>query len=377
MDAGEGNEPATPDPESTRSRSPHILLLTASARRRGAEIQATQLSERLTTAGMHADIVALSAGTDGVPLPMACLGRTRLGPRTLWRLRRRARDYDVVVAYGSSTLPACVLALTGSATPFVYRSVSDPARWLRGRVHRSVTAFQYRRAQQVVALWPGAAQSAIDALGVDPERITVIPNARDPETYHPATAEERRAARAGFGFEDRPVVAFVGSITSEKRIELAIATMRELPEFQLVVAGSGVGRDEAEHMARLHLGDRATFLGELTDITGLLHAVDVLLITSLIEGMPGVAIEAALSGVPTVATPVGALPTMPGVEVVEPEPEFLAAAIRRRLEAGRVDVTEVEALTWPVVAESWRRLLQTFAHRPSGWSRSLSTPTAL
>ena len=47
-------------------------------------------------------------------------------------------------------------------------------------------------------------------------------------------------------------------------------------------------------------------------MTTLLHAADLLMITSDVEGMPGAAIEAAMSGVPVLATDVGALSTMPG-----------------------------------------------------------------
>ena len=91
-------------------------------------------------------------------LPLPVLGRRRLGLRTLWRLRRAARDADVVIAYGSSTLPACVIALAGRSTPFVYRNISDPGYWVRNRLHQAVTGFQYRKATLIVALWKGAGE---------------------------------------------------------------------------------------------------------------------------------------------------------------------------------------------------------------------------
>lgn len=339
-------------------REQRILLVTASARRRGAEIQATQLADRLRALGSGVRIVALSAGTDGTPLPIRSLGRWRLGPGTLWKLRSEARMSDVVVAYGSTGLPACVFGLAGSGIPIVYRSVSDPTHWLRGPLHRAVTGWQYRRADRVVALWPAAAQSVIDVLRVPPDRVSVIANARDPLTFRRPSSSERDAARERLGQDDRPLIAFVGSLSPEKRIDLAISTIAELAGHRLLVVGGGPSAAAARaEVARRGLHDRVSFLGELTDIAPILHAADAVLMTSTVEGMPGVAIEAALSGVPVVATPVGALPTMPGVDVVDPVPAALAAGIRRALGASPVDEAEVAGYTWPVVAESWRTLL--------------------
>ena len=125
---------------------PRVLIVTASTRRRGAELEATQLAAELRCRGVPVTAAALTGAGDGVALPLDVLGRHRLGPGTLWRLRKAARRADVVIAYGSSTLPACVVALTGSSMGFVYRNISDPAYWVRNRLHRGVTGLQYRRA---------------------------------------------------------------------------------------------------------------------------------------------------------------------------------------------------------------------------------------
>jgi glycosyltransferase involved in cell wall biosynthesis len=48
------------------------------------------------------------------------------------------------------------------------------------------------------------------------------------------------------------------------------------------------------------------FLGAVDDSRHMLHATEVLVLTSPTEGMPGVAIEAGLCGVPVAATDVDA-----------------------------------------------------------------------
>jgi glycosyltransferase involved in cell wall biosynthesis len=337
-----------------RAASRRILVVTASARRRGAEIQACQLVEQLRACGRAVEIVALSAGTGSTPLPLQTLGRRRFGPATLWRLRRRARQVDVVVGYGSSTLPACVIALAGARTPFLYRSISDPGHWLRGPVHRVVTRLQYRRPTVIVALWDGAARSIAELFGVPAERITVIPNARDPARFRPPTDGERSAARQRFELGPTDVaVGFIGSLSQEKRIDRAIEALRGLDRHHLLVAGTGPLRPDAEALAERLAPGRVRFLGELTDVVPLLHALDAVLITSDVEGMPGVAIEAVMAGVPVVATNVGALATMPGVQLADSDPALATA-----LESVRpVDAAAASTLGWPAVTAAWERLL--------------------
>ena len=287
-----------------------------------------QLFGHLADLGWPVDIVALHAGADTVALDVDVLGRRRLSLGTLWALRRRARAADIVVAYGSATLPACAIALFGRSAPILYRSISDPAHWLRGPLHRAVTRLQYRRAAAVVALWPGAVDRLVDQLGVDRERIVVIPNARDPEQFRPPTAAERAAARERFGLGPGRVVAFVGAASPEKRLDVAIDTVARLPDHVLLVAGGGAGLVEARRQADEQLGERAVFLGEIDDVRPVLHASDVVLITSDVEGMPGVAIEAALCGVPVVAPAVGAIESMGWVHVCPAVADALAVTVR-------------------------------------------------
>jgi glycosyltransferase involved in cell wall biosynthesis len=341
-------------------RPGRLLLVTASARRRGAEIQATQLAPRLVAFGWDVDIAALHLGTDGIALDVPVLGRRRLGVSTLVALRRRARRADVVVAYGSATLPACALALAGTGVPFLYRSISDPAHWLRGPLHRRVTRVQYRRAAWVVALWPGAAERLVSDLGIRRDRIAVIPNARDPDELRPPSAEERMTARTRYGLGDRPVVAFVGAVSVEKRLDLAIDTVARLPDHTLLVAGDGAGLAAARRLALDQLGDRAVFVGEVDDVRPVLHATDVVLITSDVEGMPGVAIEAALCGVPVVSTPVGAVPSLPWVRIGN-DVDSLAQAVLDAGEVGHVDRCAAANYTWDHVAEQWNDLLAPIA----------------
>lgn len=337
----------------------------ASTERRGAEVEGTQLTAQLVAAGLDAQVVALCPGSTPA-LGMDVLGSKPLGLDTLRALRQRAADVDVVIAYGSSALPACALSLAGSGVPFIYRSIGDPERWVRGRVHRVRTGLLFRRAAHVVALWPGAAASIASLYGVSAERISCIANARPAATTAPMS---KHAARSALGLPALgAVIAWVGSLSSEKRPEVAVRVVAELADGYLAIAGDGPLKPVLVDEAELLLESRHRFLGVLDDLGPLWAAADAVLLTSRTEGMPGALIEAALDGVPAATVDVGAV----GAVVVDnvtgrvvpadADLATLAAAladtVARSEQLGAAAETHAaQRFTWLVVAPQWIELV--------------------
>ena len=91
-----------------------ILQVLTTDGRRGAETSALIVRDELRSRGLIAEAVALVAAADGAHLDIPVLGSKRLGLPTLRALRRAARAADLVIAHGSSTLPACSIALAGT-----------------------------------------------------------------------------------------------------------------------------------------------------------------------------------------------------------------------------------------------------------------------
>jgi glycosyltransferase involved in cell wall biosynthesis len=86
-------------------------------------------------------------------------------------------------------------------------------------------------------------------------------------------------------------------------LERVLATGRSV---HLVVSGDGPRRDELEADARTRgLTDHLAFLGHRRDVDHVLGAIDILLLTSDVEGIPGVAIEAQMAGCPVITFPLG------------------------------------------------------------------------
>ena len=210
------------------------------------------------------------------------------------------------MAHGSRTLPAGVLALAGRRVPLVYRSIGDPAAWAGGGLRRLRTRLLLSRTAAITALWPAAADAVHDLYGVPRARLRVLPNAVPAERCPVPDPDDRAAARGRLGLPaDAPVVAVIGALSAEKRVGDAVDAVAGLDGVHLLVAGDGPERAALEARAAARLGDRSHLVGVLPGPADALAAADVVVSCSRTEGMPGVVIEAGLSGRPVVATDVG------------------------------------------------------------------------
>jgi glycosyltransferase involved in cell wall biosynthesis len=354
---------------------PRLLQVVTDTDRRGAQVFATDLHGALARRGWAVRTVALARGAvGGLDLPV--LGPTRTHPATLRALRRAARGADVVAAHGSTTLPACAIALAAGGPPFVYRQISDSRFWAPTRARRLRVRLGLRAASRVVALWSGSADTLERDFGVDRAKLSVIPNGVPPERFPPVDRAGTPTTRARLGLDpDRPVVAAIGALVPEKGVDLAVEAVAALDGVQLLVAGDGPERGALEALAAQRAPGRVVFTGSLGDPRPAFTAADVVVLASRGgDSMPAVLIEAGFMGVPVVSTPVEGIvdivePGRTGVLVAVDDPAALrdaiatvlgdpdtarsmAAAARRRCE---------ERYAIDVVAASWDATLRAAA----------------
>ncbi len=349
-----------------------ILQVVTSTDRRGAEIFALDLEAALRRRGTIVDTVALTHGRGNLDVPT--LGDRRLAPTTLRALRRAARTVSLVVAHGSTTLPACALALAGSGVPFVYRNIGDPSYWTASAARRARVRILLRRATAVVAVAAPAATQLTDRLRVPPERVSVIPTGVPAARCSPADPGRRRGARDALGLPpDGAIAAVVGALSPEKDVALAIDAVGALSAWGLVVAGDGPERPALEARAAAVASGRVLFTGSLADPGPAFEAADVVVLTSRTEGLPAVLIEAGLRGLPVVTTDVGfvrdiVVDGQTGVLVGPGDRDGLVAALaeaRQRADAlGRAGRTHCLArFELESVAARWDALLERLAPR--------------
>lgn len=364
-----------------RLRVLHVLTTT---QRRGAELSAVTLRDELRRRGHDAEAVALIQSAEGERLDVPALGeaRQRLSGPVLRALRRRALGVDVVLAHGSTTLPACALGLLGSGTPFVYANIGDPLFWASSWSKRQRVKVLLSRAAGVAARSESARDDLVRALGVRGDRVRVISNGRDVARFQPVDGHERERARRALGLESgRRVVLVLGALSPEKRVGLAFDAVALVEDVQLVVAGDGPDRQALQAKAAV-LDLPVRFLGSVHDVPAVLAATDVVLLTSESEGLPGALVEAGLSGLPAVATDVGfvrdvVVDGVTGLVVVRPNPADLAGALREALDrapelgpAAREHC--LRNFDMRVVAQRWEDLL--LAALRGGWASVEAPP---
>lgn len=223
--------------------------------------------------------------------------RAGLDPRVVLSLREVLRRHEprVVVAHGSQPLKY-LAPICPRARLVYYKIGTSTARASRG-LHRRLHSLLLARAGRVAGVSQDCLDEARDVFGVAAARLRLIPNGRDPSVFTPSAA-----LRSG-----PPTLTFVGHFAATKRpakfIELVSRLRADGIELHARMIGDGpllAPLTDAARAARVEL------LGRRDDVPAQLRDSDVLAFTSLPdnEGMPGVFIEAGMSGLPVVTTDV-------------------------------------------------------------------------
>jgi UDP-glucose:(heptosyl)LPS alpha-1,3-glucosyltransferase len=137
--------------------------------------------------------------------------------------------------------------------------------------------------------------------------VFITPNGVDRERFAPDAAA-RAVVRDELSVGSEAVAAFVGGDWQRKGLDLAIEAVatsaREGTPIRLWVVGEGDAERYRESASRQGAGELVSFLGRREDVERILAGADMFVFPSSYEAHPLVALEAAASGLPIVATPV-------------------------------------------------------------------------
>lgn len=170
----------------------------------------------------------------------------------------------------------------------------------------------YNQADAVVSLFDRNA-AAQRHFGANPARMAIVANGIRTEECDP-WFEQRHARRSAT--PGSRVIGFLGRVVSIKDVKTLLLTARkvcdQLPDTRFLIAGPTEEEPEyhlecVELSGQLGLQHQVEFLG-VTARDQFFPAVDIMILTSVSEGLPFVVIEALASGVPVVSTDVGACP---------------------------------------------------------------------
>lgn len=328
-----------------------------------------QLAERLQQDGYQVEVVALRAAKgEHCALDVPVVSKRPTALSGFVSLVRRARDADVLIANGGTTLWWTCLAGLVSRTDFVYRNIGDPSEWGRVRFAQWRIGTPLRRAAVVAALYPDASAFLARRYRIDAERLTTIPNAVPVCAFPLPDDNDRSLAQASLGLDPNiRWVAFLGALSAEKQPLMALAALQSEQDLGLVVAGDGPLAEQCRAAASRFPKERVRLLGRVSDSRRVLVACDVVVLPSRTEGISGVAIEAGLSGRPVVASNVGGMSEaikdeVTGILVDNPTPDSLVEAIRwalaHKVAAGTAARTHcVERFSMDEAGREWARAL--------------------
>ena len=315
-----------------------------------------ELADELDRLGHENLLVALSPALDGGHEPglVPLVTSRRVGPLELvtlaWRLRRLLADEpaDVVLAHGGWAAEVAALAAPRDGSLLVWQHTLGVHDKIWGPVRQRWWRSIVRRFDVGVALTDGMAVE-LHRLGFRGP-VWIIPNFRKPDRFldlDRSVAAARLRAEAGVP-TDVPLIGFVGYLVHQKRPERAIEVLALLRAdgcpAHLAMAGDGPLRADLEAQADLlGVAEAVAFLGHRADVESVLGGVDLILLTSEAEGIPGVAIEALMAGCPVVTVAVGGVTEVvehgvTGLVVEGDEPAPMAEAV-----AGLLDDEETRA----------------------------------
>lgn len=210
------------------------------------------------------------------------------------------------------------------------------------RSGRLLDSWTYRNYRRIICVSAAAAEELGSWIPGISDRISVIPNGIDLDEFHPPRIGERNSP---------PVILSVGRLTEAKNYMHAIEAVSMLLDSGLMcryaIAGGGPLESDLRRKASdLGVTDSVEFLGEISDVAGLMRKTDLLFMPSVREGFGLAAVEAMACGLPIVASDIPGIGDIVGRDrkcgiLVDPDsPHDMAEALewmlRHRSEVGEM-----------------------------------------
>ena len=245
---------------------------------------------------------------------------------------------------------------------------------LRYRLTQRIETHALRQARHVFTICEGLRRDIV-ARGIAPERVTVIPNAVDIESFEPGGTPDAALA-AALGLAGATVVGFIGSFYAYEGLDLLLdalpALLARRPEVRVLLVGGGP-QDAAlkAQAAALGLADKVVFTGRVphAQVQRYYDLVDVLAyprhsmrLTELVT--PLKPLEAMAQGRLLVASDVGGHKEL----IRHGETGWLFEAGNAQALAGAVDELLAHRERWPALRAAGRA----FVERERNWTRSVA-----
>ena len=237
----------------------------------------------------------------------------------VWKVRALNRQYRFSLIDAHYVYPdgfAAILLSWIIGVPVVVSARGSDVNLFKDiPVVRQLIRWTLRQADSVIVVSNALKQVSV-SLGIDAEKIRVIPNGVDSEKFfNIPQAESRR--KIGVPDPGHAVLVSVCHLTVNKGLDVLLEALSRLKksvpalEWTLLIVGDGLERPHLEGLAgSLGLASHVNFCGAVPhdQLVWFYNAADVSCLLSEREGWPNVIVESLACGTPVVATPVGGIP---------------------------------------------------------------------
>ncbi len=282
---------------------------------RGAELFACQLSKHLEELGHDVYLISLYPGNNELPFsgkkinlnrPVSKRWTDYKGWKELAKLIEKHQP-DVIQCNAGDTLKFAVISkqFFGWKQPIIARNASMVSLYINNPLVKLLNKWLYKNANSIISV---SENSKKDINTIFPETLrktTVIPVGIE-------IVEPHEVAWLGT-MEAKKHIIHVGGFSFEKNHAGLLSIFKKVtinnPDAHLHLFGEGPKKAEIQQLAgELHLSDKVTFYGWVSNPIDFIAKADVLVLPSIIEGLPGVILEAMSVKTPVVAYNVGGIP---------------------------------------------------------------------
>jgi glycosyltransferase involved in cell wall biosynthesis len=339
-----------------------LLLSTDMGMGGGAEEQVIDLAYGFQARGWKVMIVSMLPPSPmppdfagrGIPLEHLGMRRGMPGVKGMTRLSRLIREFRPDVVHSHMTHANLLARIVRLIEPFPVLVGTLHNLTMAGveRDHTKVFEAAHRLtdglSERTTAICHAAAEYYVRQRAVPASKMLVVHNGIDINRFQ-STPGIREQMRQELGVASDFVWLAVGRLEAQKAYPTLLRAFALLGQElgTLLICGQGSLRAELETLAdELGIANRVRFLGLRGDIPNVMSAADGFVMSSDMEGLPLVLLQAAAAGLPIVATDVGGNSEVVvdgenGYLVPPGQPELLAKAMIRLAAANRATMGRV------------------------------------
>jgi glycosyltransferase involved in cell wall biosynthesis len=293
-----------------------IIQLIQKPQRRGAEIFAAQLGEKLRSLGHEVTLVSIFKGGDELSFngkwiklnrPISIRFFDLMGWKQFAEVVKDLQPH-VIQANAADTLKFSVFSkiIFGWEEPIIYRNANQMGDFIKGSLHRRFNQLLINRVTKVISVSEASRRDLHETFNFPPKQSIHIPIAIDTDAIDAALSEQVAVELP------KNFIIQIGSLVSEKDPIGMLRMFQDMakfhPNLHLVFLGSGkeLSRLQAE-INLSNLDQTVHIIPPQTNIFPILSKSKALVMPSKIEGLPGVILEAMYCHIPVISYDVGGI----------------------------------------------------------------------